>query len=247
VLPPSGAAPPPPAHQGYSLLPPSSTSRLSFSQTASAEPLPPLRPPRGRTQSVPEESPFESSMRGSIHNSYYPPPPSRSYQRGYPLSETHQPPSLQSITGERILPNPQQGAPSYMGSPPPPAPYAPQMMSPTFGSIPGLPGQLGQSPPGTPHGGPHGSIHRHRSTPSGSSDAGSNKYRKLQPAPVPAHRAWSNKPELKTIPYDHKETGSLAALPSSGPTQIRGWNVNQHRKRGKLDKGDLSNDRDESR
>ncbi|KAJ4162636.1 hypothetical protein NW754_014058 [Fusarium falciforme] len=89
-------------------------------------------------------------------------------------------------------------------------------------------------------------VHRHRSTPSGSSDAG-NKYRKLQPAPVPAHRAWPNKPELKTIPYDHKETGLAAALPSSGPTQIRGWNVNQPRKRGKADKnerGELGQDQD---
>lgn len=255
--PPAGPPGPPPvlppasstassAHQGYPLPPPSSSSgRLSFSQTASAEPLPPLRPPRGRTQSVPEEPPYDPTMRGSIHNSYYQPPPSRSYQRGYPVPEPHQPPPLQPILGERILPNPQQSSASYMGSPPPP--YAPQIMSPTFANAPGLPGQLGQSPPGTPHGGPPGSAHRHRSTPSGSSDAGSNKYRKLQPAPVPAHRAWSNKPELKTIPYDHKETGSSAALPSSGPTQIRGWNVNQHRKRSKQDKGDISNDRDESR
>ncbi|KAJ3472330.1 hypothetical protein NLG97_g11081 [Lecanicillium saksenae] len=98
---------------------------------------------------------------------------------------------------------------------------------------------MGQSPPGTPQG-PHSGIHRHRSTPSGSSDAGSNKYRKLQPAPVPAHRNWANKPELKTIPYDHKETGSSAALPSSGPTQIRGWNVNQPRKRSKAEKQERS-------
>jgi hypothetical protein len=72
----------------------------------------------------------------------------------------------------------------------------------------------------------------------------------LQPAPVPAHRAWSSKPELKTIPYDHKETGGAAALPSSGPTQIRGWNVNQHRKRSKADKHDRMegpHERDESR
>ncbi|OAA44783.1 hypothetical protein NOR_03537 [Metarhizium rileyi] len=239
--------PPAPVSQGYSFPRPPSSSRMPFSQPASAEPLPPLRPPRSRTQSIPEESLYDQSMRGSMLNSYYPPPP-RSYQRAYALPEAHQAlPSLQSIPGERILPNPQQSNPTYMGSPPPPTGYAPQMMSPTFASASGLSGQLGQSPPGTPHGGPPGSIHRHRSTPSGSSDAGSNKYRKLQPAPVPAHRAWSNKPELKTIPYDHKETGSSAALPSSGPTQIRGWNVNQHRKRSKQDKGDLSNDRDESR
>ncbi|KIE00955.1 hypothetical protein MAJ_03289, partial [Metarhizium majus ARSEF 297] len=217
VLPLAGVSAPPPAPQGYSLPPPPSSSRMPFSQSVGAEPLPPLRPPR------PEESPYESNTRSNTHNSYYPPP--RSYQRGYPLPEAHQPLlSLQPIHGERILPNPQQNNPPYMGSPPPPAGYASQIMSPTFANAQGLPGPLGQSPPGTPHGGPPSSIHRHRSTPSGSSDAGSNKYRKLQPAPVPAHRVWSNKPELKTIPYDHKETGSSAALPSSGPTQIRGWN-----------------------
>lgn len=109
-------------------------------------------------------------------------------------------------------------------------------------------GQIIQSPPGTPIGG--SSMHRHRSTPSGSNDPNSKQYRKLQPAPVPAHRAWANKPELKTIPYDHKETGSSAALPSSGPTQIRGWNVNQHRKRPrieKLDRADSVAERDDSR
>ncbi|KHO00759.1 uncharacterized protein MAM_01537 [Metarhizium album ARSEF 1941] len=247
VLPPAGTSAPQPAPQGYPLHPPPSSSRMPFSQSASAEPLPPLRPPRARTQSMPEEPPYDLSMRGGIHSAYYPLHP-RSYQRGYPLPEAHQPlPTLQPMPGERILSNPHQNNPPYMGSPPPAVGYASQIMSPTFANAPGLPGPLGQSPPGTPYGGPPGSIHRHRSTPSGSSDAGSNKYRKLQPAPVPPHRAWSNKPELKTIPYDHKETGSSAALPSSGPTQIRGWNVNQHRKRSKQDKGDLSNDRDESR
>ncbi|KAK2593407.1 hypothetical protein QQS21_008895 [Conoideocrella luteorostrata] len=230
---PAGAAVPS-AHQVYHPPPPPSSSRISFSRGVSSEPLPPLRPPRGRTQSGPEEPPYDPNIRGSLHNSYYP-PPSQPYHRGYPVLETHQPPSLQSMAGDRILPNPQQGNPPYMGSPPP-AGYMPQILSPTFGGAPGLPGSMMQSPPGTPHGGPPGSAHRHRSTLSGSSDAGSNKYRKLQPAPVPAHRAWSNKPELKTIPYDHKETGSSAALPSSGPTLIRGWNVNQHRKRSRHEK-----------
>ena len=258
------APPPPPASMsgGTSSVPPSShhsypppsasTSRLSFSQTGGAEPLPPLRPPRSRTQSIADDTGYDSSMRGSMHNSYYPSASSRPYHRGYSTSDAHQgPPPLQSMPADRILPSPQQGnqPPPFMGSPPPPAPAGygpPQVLSPTFASAPGFGGPMGQSPPGTPHGGPPSSIHRHRSTPSGSSDAG-NKYRKLQPAPVPAHRAWSNKPELKTIPYDHKETGSSAALPSSGPTLIRGWNVNQHRKRSKQDKGDSANDRDESR
>ncbi|KAG6025158.1 hypothetical protein E4U41_001598 [Claviceps citrina] len=229
--------PPPPLTSG---------SRMSFSQSSSsAEPLPPLRPPRGRTQSVPEEPCYDANR--SMRSSYYPPPPPRPYHRAtYFIPESHQAQPLPPLSGDRLLPNPQQGNLSYMGSPPSGS-YVSQTMSPTLGNPSGLHGSMMQSPPGTPHGLPTGSAHRHRSTPSGSSDAGCNKYRKLQPAPVPAHRAWSNKPELKTIPYDHKETGASAALPSSGPTQIRGWNVNQHRKRSKQEKGDSSNDRDESR
>lgn len=234
----SPSAPPPAvphtAHYGAPAPPP---SRLSFSQAAGNDPLPPLRPPR-RNHSLPDEP------GSSLHNGiYYPPGPSRSYHRtGFPTEPMAQ---MQPLPGERLLPNPQQGQ-GYMGSPPPG--YAHQVLSPTFGN-PGLPGgHIGQSPPGTPQG-PHSGIHRHRSTPSGSSDAGSNKYRKLQPAPVPAHRNWANKPELKTIPYDHKETGSSAALPSSGPTQIRGWNVNQPRKRSKAEKerAEPHNERDDSR
>lgn len=244
--PPPPIGQPPTPSQLYSAPPPppSSHSRMSFSQAAANDPLPPLRPPR-RNHSLPEE-PMPDS-RSSMHSSlYYPPGPSRSYHRGgFPMEPVA---PLQTMGSDRILPNPQQGGQGYMGSPPPPSGYAPQMLSPTFGNPLGLPGQTAQSPPDIRDGGP-GGIHRHRSTPSGSSDAGSNKYRKLQPAPVPAHRNWANKPELKTIPYDHKETGSSAALPSSGPTQIRGWNVNQPRKRSKAEKQERAEaaERDDSR
>ncbi|KAL7960616.1 hypothetical protein V8C34DRAFT_302923 [Trichoderma compactum] len=239
---------PPQQQQHYSQAPP---PRMPFShnpnpETLPPQPLPPLRPPRGRVQPVQDDMMRDPMMRPAVHsmNNYYNPAPARSYHHGYPAAEPLAP--MPSIGSERILPNPQQQQ-SYMG---PSGPgYAPQILSPTFGNPQPMSGPMAQSPPGTPQG-LHGSMHRHRSTPSGSSDAGSGKYRKLQPAPVPAHRAWSNKPELKTIPYDHKETGSLAALPSSGPTQIRGWNVNQPRKRSKADKqdrADSGNDRDDSR
>ncbi len=241
--PPMGHPQTPSQHYPAPPPPPSSHSRMSFSQAANNDPLPPLRPPR-KNQSLPDE-PMHDSHRSTMHGSlYYPPGPSRSYHRGgFPAEPVGQ---MQPMGSDRMLPNPQQGGQGYMGSPPPG--YAPQMLSPTFGNPPGLPGQMAQSPPDTPQG-PPGSIHRHRSTPSGSSDAGSNKYRKLQPAPVPAHRNWANKPELKTIPYDHKETGSSAALPSSGPTQIRGWNVNQPRKRSKAEKQERAEaaERDDSR
>lgn len=228
--PPGSSAPPPtaPPHYGSSSLPPPPPpgGRISFSQSSTGD-LPPLRPPRSRNHSM--EEPMNDPMRPGS-GIYYPPGPSRSYHRGY--SDHSAPPPPGSMHGgpanDRMLPQPAGG---YMGSPPPPTHYNGQVLSPTF-SHHHPPGPGGQSPPNTPQGLP-GS--RHRSTPSSASDAAA-KYRKLQPAPVPAHRSWSNKPELKTIPYDHKETGSAAALPNSGPTQIRGWNVNQPRKRSKVEK-----------
>ena len=239
--PPQHYQPPPPP-------PPPQQSRMPFSHSASAEPLPPLRPPRAASsQPLPEEPVFDHSMRHGSHGSvgsYYPLAPSRSYHHGPAGPDTH--PPLHPISTDRMMPSPQQPSQSYVTSPQ--QGYGSQILSPTYGN-PMMGGQIGQSPPGTPLG-PPGSAHRHRSTPSGSSDAGSNKYRKLQPAPVPAHRAGWSKQELKTIPYDVKEMGSSAALPNSGPTQIRGWNVNQHRKRGKSDRQERTepgNERDDSR
>ncbi|RGP64715.1 hypothetical protein FLONG3_9458 [Fusarium longipes] len=219
----AASAPPGPApgsvssHYSSPAPPP---ARIPFSHNGSAEPLPPLRPSRGRNQSLQDEALLEPSLRSS--GSYYPPGPPRPYHRGgYPGPEPHGPPPLQPIATDRILPNPQTAGQGYMTSPH--QGYAHQVLSPTYANPPPMPPHLAQSPQDN-HQGLPSSVHRHRSTPSGSSDAG-NKYRKLQPAPVPAHRAWPNKPELKTIPYDHKETGSAAALPSSGPTQIRGWSA----------------------
>lgn len=253
--PPPPAGPPPgpapPQHYQAQQQPPPPSSRIPFSHNASAEPLPPLRPPRGRTQSIHDESMVDPSLRTPVHNgiggSYYPPGPPRSYHRGFGAGPEPQHPSLQPISTERMLPNPQQTAQGYMTSPH--QGYAQTILSPSYPNPPSMAGQMAHGP-SDPNQGPPNSIHRHRSTPSNSSDAGNNKYRKLQPAPVPPHRTWPSKPELKTIPYDHKETGSAAALPSSGPTQIRGWNVNQPRKRVKSDKHDRSEpmqDREESR
>ena len=246
------APPPPGPMQQYpppSLTP--SQSRMPFSAAASAEPLPPLRPPRSRTQSIQEDSGYESSLRNAPppppqqgnSSSYFPPQaqPPHGYHPGY--AEQHG--SMQAPGGDRGMPGPPHHMQTYSTSPQPS--YAQPLMSPTFINHGPMPGQGGNSPPTTP-GGPPGSAHRHRSTLSGSSDAGSKGFRKLQPAPVPAHRAsWANKPELRTIPYDHKETGSSAALPSSGPTQIRGWNVNQHKKRGKLERGESGPDQNDPR
>ncbi|KAF9761811.1 hypothetical protein IL306_003714 [Fusarium sp. DS 682] len=236
---PPGPAPGPVSSHYSSPAPP--PARIPFSHNGSAEPLPPLRPSRGRNQSLQDEALLEPSLRSS--GSYYPPGPPRPYHRGYPGPEPHGQPPLQPIATDRILPNPQTAGQGYMTSPH--QGYAHQVLSPTYANPPPMPPHMAQNPQDNPQGLPN-SVHRHRSTPSGSSDAG-NKYRKLQPAPVPAHRAWPNKPELKTIPYDHKETGSAAALPSSGPTQIRGWSVNQTRKRSGKERGEPGQDREDSR
>lgn len=261
--PPPGPPPPPPSaapSQQYSLPPPSS-SRVPFSHHANAEPLPPLRPPRGRNQSAPEEPLVDPAMRQPPHNSFTPffsSSSSRPYQSSYPPPEPH--PTFQSRPSERIMPNPASSGQNYMATSPPPS-YAPLSTSPTFSTIQmGGPPSMGQNSPeaSQSQGMTPNSIFRHRSTPSGgggpspaSAADPNSKYRKLQPAPVPAHRAWTNKPELKTIPYDHKDSsGGSAALPNSGPTQIRGWNVNQHRRRNrsdKQDKMDAVNDREDSR
>lgn len=199
---------------GYPLPPPS--SRGPFSSQASAEPLPPLRPPRGRLLgAAPDEAAIDPAMRQGSQGSsgtFFSSTPSRGFQNNYP------PP-------ERMMGTPQQG---YMGSPP----YGPPSGSPTFGTM------MMQGSPDQGQG-----VFRHRSSHSGSAPPGSaaaaaaaaaqnSKYRQLQPAPIPPHRNWSSKPELKTIPYDHKDPGgNTAQLPNSGPTTIRGWQVNPQNRR----------------
>ncbi|PHH62705.1 hypothetical protein CDD81_6774 [Ophiocordyceps australis] len=226
----SGSAPMPPAtgvtHHHYPPPPPPpptalTHSRMPFSQNASAEPLPPLRPSRRRTQSVVDDGGHDGMMRQSISStasSYYAPAPLHAYPSAYaeppppPPPPAHAPPPMAS---DRMMPkfvhhHPPHG---FMSSTPQPG-FSQHAISPTFRNAHPMTGQMApaETPPGP--------LPRMAST----GDAANVKYRKLQPAPVPAHRAWSSKPELKTIFYDHKETGASAALPNSGPTQIRGWN-----------------------
>lgn len=192
---------------GYPLPPP--PSRTPFGQQGSAEPLPPLRPPRGRLlgSATPDDSNIDPAMRQgpeSQSQSGFSTFYSQGPSRGYP---------------NNFPPPPQQG---YLGSPT--EGYGPPGGSPPFGTMMmhGSPDQ-GQS------------IFRHRSSasgPQGSASSQKPQYRQLQPAPIPPHRNWSSKPELKTIAYDHKDPGgNTAPLPSSGPTQIRGWQVNPQSRR----------------
>ncbi|RCI15894.1 hypothetical protein L249_3006 [Ophiocordyceps polyrhachis-furcata BCC 54312] len=211
-------------------LPATSTAhpRMPFSHNASAEPLPPLRPPRSRNHSLVLDEPMhEARMRTNMNagvNAYYGPPPPRGYSRAYSEQPLPPPPhpAVQPSGADRVLPAPhqqqqKQQQQGYLASSSPPSTYGSQ----PFGNLGPLGGgqMVQQSPPGTPQAASASTLHQRPAA-----DATNGKYRKLQPAPVPAHRAWSNKPELRTIFWDHKETGSSAALPNSGPTQIRGWN-----------------------
>src|SRR5690349_23190046 len=63
----------------------SDLARIPFSHNGSAEPLPPLRPSRGRNQSLQDEALLEPSLRSS--GSYYPPGPPRSYRSEEHTSE----------------------------------------------------------------------------------------------------------------------------------------------------------------
>ncbi|PHH83739.1 hypothetical protein CDD82_3813 [Ophiocordyceps australis] len=213
--------PPPPATLSH--------SRMPFSQNASAEPLPPLRPSRRRTQSAVDDGGHDAMMRQSVSSAgsgFYGPAPLHAYPGAYgepvpppPPSAAHPPPPPthppQPMAPDRMMHkfvhhHPPHG---FMSSTPQPG-FTQHAISPTFRNAHPMTGQMApaETPPGP--------LPRMAST----GDAANIKYRKLQPAPVPAHRAWSSKPELKTIFYDHKETGAVAALPNSGPTQIRGWN-----------------------
>ncbi|KOS19067.1 hypothetical protein ESCO_001349 [Escovopsis weberi] len=129
----------------------------------------------------------------------YPASPRR--EMHMPPARPMEPPLVSSSGGDRRMSvyRPETPGPIQFPAPNPASAYPPHpMLSPPFPSHHPMLGPMAQSPPS--------SAHRHRGSGSISSDA-SGKYRKLQPAPVPPHRIYSAQPELKTIPYDHKELG----------------------------------------
>lgn len=236
------SAHPTPAQQSAQpYFPPPGGQRAPFSHQGSAEPLPPLRPSRAR--SIHEDPGQEALPRHPVQPGGYANNYPFNYGRGgypsYPEAQQTQHPYGQ-MHGERLMTN----QPPYQHQSAPPGPYGgpsqgyPTTYSPTTAHPPP---QMMHSPSETDANLSGGHL-RHRSSGSisgapiapGDPNA-ANKYRKLQPAPVPPHRAWTNKPELKTIPYDHKYVGQIAELPSSGPTTIRGWNINAHKKRPRVD------------
>ncbi|KAF6836932.1 hypothetical protein CMUS01_05198 [Colletotrichum musicola] len=217
-----------------SMQQPSSASRMPFTNPVQdrSSPLPPLRPSRGRKSApaAPENMPAEYQQpsqqqpppfMNTNSGSFYPPGPPRSYHNGY-TSDQNGMSMMSSYT-------------PYGGSQAPPsqqASYGPSGMSPTHSSV--VPAQ---SPPTLQF------VPQQPNEPSGRSRAGSgsstpssanNRYVRLAPAPLPAHRVgWPQGPELRTVPYDYRENikdyAPTEPPPQRGPVQIRGWNINNNK------------------
>ncbi|KAI1815295.1 hypothetical protein GGS20DRAFT_544357 [Poronia punctata] len=228
--------------------------------------LPPLRPPRQEKPIEPLLAPqppfaqlpaeFGSSlgMMQTNSGSFFPPAPSRPFHQGYTLFE-HSPLSgmpLQAGYGGMGPAHPSSHlAPSYRQAYQPP--------SPTMQNHPQLhplqiPHGPSVSPPGSSMGlhsptGPSGSRHR-ASMSSGSNGSNNAKYRKIAAAPIPHNRPWpaSGGAELRLAHYDHREAikdyMANEPPPRTGPTTIRGWNVNNVSKGRKSVKKDDSEEKE---
>lgn len=222
----------------------------------------PVQAPPPRPPSRPQEhgSPPMGGMVFGNSGGYYPPAPSRAYHHSYniheppPLMHMHLAPQGHPYNGP-ILMHPQQ---------PPLAPYSEYSPMSAHAQLAPMPypmmsvdrpgGPLGYPPVIIPS--PPGQGHRHRtSIPSangGSSPVGqqpdrSGKYRKIAAAPIPHNRSsqTAGGAELRLAHYDHKEAikdyAANAPPPRSGPTTIRGWNVNNVAK-GRGSRGSLRKD-----
>ncbi|KAI0377822.1 hypothetical protein F5Y04DRAFT_272871 [Hypomontagnella monticulosa] len=235
------------------VTPPTSSSRNPFANQGSVRGspvLPPLRPNRpdslGNGSNFPQAQPSllppahrpqdYSSPHGLVLSNtgpFYMSTPSRPYHQSMSL---HEPPLMdhgQPIAASGMLLNqsPMPGAipmyhpgmsPLLRGQPhlaPMPAP----MEIPTPSTSPPAPPMMAPSPP----------AHTPRGRGSGSSNgAGSGKYRRIAAAPIPHNRSWHSNggTELRLAHYDFREAikdySADEPPPRSGPTTIRGWNVN---------------------
>ncbi|KAI8634851.1 hypothetical protein F5Y19DRAFT_127605 [Xylariaceae sp. FL1651] len=232
------------------------TNRNPFTNHGSAKGspvLPPLRPSRREKSMDPTHPPPSSlvqqppefgpplGMMQTNSGSFYPPAPSRAYHQGYTLIE--QGPIMGIPLHGFVL----SGGNMTLSQPPPhPPPSHRPPYQPASPPIPS-PAQLAGMPMHMPHGssvsppgssmglqsptGPPGSRHR-ASMSSGSNGPGSGKYRKIAAAPIPHNRPWpaNGGAELRLAHYDHKEAikdyRANEPPPRTGPTTIRGWNVN---------------------
>ena len=238
------------------IQPPGMAGRTPFSNPGTAKGLPALRPMRNMLNEAPplpepQGSPamHHNNMIVSNSGAFFPPAPSRPYHSGYSLQEQMQP--MQTIMSQQPLTNTLQ-APTLASAPPrqmspysvSPPPFHQTIVSPSFGPAPvnSVSAQApihpqGAQQPIAPATAQSGRSHQGNTTgPSAANPATSSKYRKLEPAPTPPHRLSysANGQELRTVQFDYREAikdyTPVEAPPRHGPTQIRGWTHNNHRK-----------------
>ncbi|KAI1173761.1 hypothetical protein F4777DRAFT_424533 [Nemania sp. FL0916] len=246
---------------------PQAVSRIPFTNQGGGKGspvLPPLRPARGKGLEPvhPQASPGQPGpdfgqppgMVQSNSGSFFPPAASRSYHQGYTM------PDQNSMMGMSYM-MPGGGMVSAQHEPHLGQANRYQPPSPTLTAHAQLvPGPMymshgaSVSPPGSSMGlqsptGPPGSRHR-SSISSGSNSAVNGKYRKIAAAPIPHNRPWQSNSgaELRLAHYDHKEAikdyRANEPPPRTGPTTIRGWNVNNGSKGRKGLKKEDSEEKD---
>ncbi|KAI1085654.1 hypothetical protein F5B20DRAFT_11511 [Whalleya microplaca] len=226
---------------GSPVLPPLRPNRMDGPAKGPDVPQPQLQPgppPPGGPAPRPQEFGSPRGLMQTNSGNFYPPAPPRPYHQGYSMHEPPlmpmplQPQSHQLISGSSMMPN---------QPPPPPHRSVYPMMSPPMQSQPhlatmpvhmDLPGPS-VSPPGSLMlaSSPPAHAPRHRASIPSNGNA-SGKYRKIAAAPIPHNRPWqaNGGTELRLAHYDHKEAikdyRANEPPPRSGPTTIRGWNVN---------------------
>lgn len=254
--------------------PPTQTSvgRIPFTNQGSGKPspvLPPLRPERrekgiNSTHPPPptlvQQAPDFGPSLGMIQTnsgSFFPPAPSRPYHQGYTIVEQNHMMGVPfGMSNGHMVSSQPQLAPSHRPLYQPPSPT----MS-SHAQIAAMPMHMPHgssvSPPGSSMGlrsptGPPGSRHR-ASISSGSNGPNNAKYRKIAAAPIPHNRPWQQNggAELRLAHYDHKEAikdyRANEPPPRTGPTTIRGWNVNNGSKGRKGLKKEDSEEKDSPR
>ncbi|KAI0190199.1 hypothetical protein EV127DRAFT_93798 [Xylaria flabelliformis] len=211
------------------VLPPLRPSRREKG-IESAHPPPPTLVQQGAADFGPPLGMIQSNS-----GSFFPPAPARPYHQPYTLLEQS---SMMGVPYANMTsPTPHLG-PSHR---PPFQPPSPTMSSHAqIAAMPlHMPHGSSVSPPGSSMGlqsptGPPGSRHRASisSGSNGASNSNNAKYRKIAAAPIPHNRPWpaNGGAELRLAHYDHKEAikdyRANEPPPRTGPTTIRGWNVN---------------------
>ena len=224
---------PGPDGQVSPVLPPSGHPSMVVSNSGAFYPPAPNRPFHNGYSA--QESPVP--MQAAVHHPQgmpIQPAPGHAEAHLSQMQMHHYPMPPQPYQNGPISIAPAPGATHIPAASPSPAPgpgHAPPMLQP-------MPGQqmiptAGSPPPGRSR--PGSSSAPSGPPPSGAS-AGSNKYRKLEPAPTPPHRLGysANGQEPRTVQFDYREAikdyTPVEPPPRHGPTHIRGWTHNNLKK-----------------